>query len=441
MLFGKNRLLEALDSSDGSKRSGWDYMVPQEQSAADEAELRELIEKYPEAFDSVKEHLISQMAHALFDDEELTPEQEAELERYGGRAEIERLARVENANECAHYFWDIIEHSGEEGAIFTRRELAAIEYWAEVDNQSVEEYLRTQRERLKANREHVANDAHDQLVESGVYDKNRLSYIDHLATESFEDHEIIKDGKRVSYLKTRRKLIPCLAGTREKRPTGVEYDLALQYLTDDGKRSIAELEEQERERAKGVFEPTKEELEESEAFAKKMLEKIDSNEVEEALAVTRTVRELAEKIFKLFRSSLGIEERFARDILIEGDETIPSDSTSLGSYASTSHEIWIDLSAISGSRGADIDATVARTCATIAHELLHAYQEQISNSTDEQYDDLAHAYIINDKGYRYSRKGYDGYRQQLMEREAFAFGALVEGLVAEIIRQWREPAE
>lgn len=377
---------------------------------------------------------------SVFDGKALSIADRALIARFGGEKFIKEqleltLAQRYNEGQVISAYY------ANRGRI-SQREMWALTYWARQDgNKSVAVYAKERMEHYNNEKVRAIDIAVAQLRADGRFDPDYLTLDEADLVMDYKQSDLEFEACGRIYGERRAHTLAYLADHDRGEVKGSpamqrDVDLAIRYLCEKRNCSPSELGEYYRNLANHIYYPNTNDFAETEAFVNGLIKQISQAEIDKAAdslgpdgknytAMIRALEHTFKKLFKL--EKVGIK------VIIDMSDD-DKDGT-LGFFSPTNKVLQINAKYIEKCMRRDyskyseeyIQAKVIGEIAdTVAHELLHAYQEEYGRLNSDERSEM---YVINGFDYVSPERGRTRYRDQTMERESFSIGSKIGNMV------------
>ena len=369
---------------------------------------------------------------SVFDGKALSATDRALIARFGGEKFIKEqleltLAQRYNEGQVISAYYS------NRGRI-SQREMWALNYWAKQAGKSVANYAKERMEYYNNEKVRAIDIAATQLRADGRFDPDYLTLDEADLVMDYDQDGLEYDACGRIYRERRAHTLAYLADRDNGQIKGSpamqrDVDLAIRYLCREKHCSASELGEYYRELAEHIYHPNANDRAETRSYVDSLIKKIPQAEIDRAAdslgpdgknyaAMVKTLEHTFKKLFKL--ESVGIKV-----IIDTSDE---DKEGTFGFYSPTSKVLQVNAKYIETCMRNDyknsdeeyVTTKVINEIAdTIAHEFLHAYQEEYGKLHSDKRGEM---YVINGFDYISAEDSYSKYRDQTMERESFDMG-------------------
>ena len=376
---------------------------------------------------------------SVFDGKALSIADRTLIARFGGEKFIKEqleltLAQRYNEGQVVSAYYS------NRGRI-SQREMWALNYWARQEGKSVAVYAKERMEYYNNEKVRAIDIAVTQLRADGRFDPNYLTLDEADLVMDYDQGNLEFEACGRIYRERRAHTLAYLAdhdrGEVKGSPTMQrDVDLAVRYLCKKRSCSPSELGEYYRDLADHIYYPNTNDFAETEAFVNGLIKQIPQAEIDKAAddlgpdgknytAMVRTLERTFKKLFKL--ESAGIK------VIVDMSED-DKDGT-LGFFSPTNKVLQINaryIEKLMQSHYSKYDEeyiqrkVISEIADTVAHELLHAYQEEYGKLNSDKRSEM---YVINGFDYVSPEKGHTKYKSQTMERESFSIGSKIGNMV------------
>ena len=376
---------------------------------------------------------------SVFDGKALSAMDRALIARFGGEKFIKEqleltLAQRYNEGQVINAYYSNRGH-------ISQREMWALNYWARQAGKSVANYAKERMEYYNNERVRAIDIAVAQLRADGRFDPNYLTLDEADLVMDYDQDGLEYDACGRIYRERRAHTLAYLADRDNGQIKGSpamqrDVDLAIRYLCRKKHCSSSELGEYYRELAEHIYHPNANDRAETRAYVDSIIKKIPQAEIDRAAdglgldgknyaAMIKILEHTFKKLFKL--ESVGIK------VIVDTSDEDKDDT--YGFYSPTRKVLQVNAKYIETCMRNDykksgeeyvMTKVINEIADTIAHEFLHAYQEEYGKLHSDKHSEM---YVINGFDYISPKDDYFTYRDQTMERESFDMGSKFGSLV------------
>ena len=384
-----------------------------------------------------------------FDGVSISKKDQAFIDKMGGKEALMRRMFFE-ISETYDKFW-LMKIYFQDRNRLTKRQQAAIRYWAEKCGMSIEDYMKSEQSRYHIQFCDAVSIVRRELLDTGKYEYDELLLDDAAVVYDFDDKGLIRVAKQQMYMAKRDEILPYLAGCCVHNKTGYmpdrEAEFAIEYLMQQTGLTREQLERRMAAYAQEIYLPSPTQERESKSFVESRAERVTDSDLESCVdalgtpsckditAMLRMLEIVVKRNLELNRKGVTVR--------IEADSGVIGSSGEYGSYSPDTKTATVYAGYIierernvSGQYNA-----LFRCCDTMAHVLFHAYQDAYKKKYDDKRSQM---YAINDSDYVQGNRPdetHADYRRQLVELEAWHYGGIISNRIKTVFGRKRGFAE